>query len=105
MWIYRLWDFHVQVNAANSREYPDYLTNWMDTVILLHLLYSTILVLCNVSWDKLDDPAPWYYYPSQLFFNIALVGSTLITAVYFALLYSGGKLDIGSIHGHIMNGN
>ena len=34
MWIFRIYRFYKYWNVDNSREYSDYLTNWVDTLIL-----------------------------------------------------------------------
>ena len=106
MWIWRIWDFktnwHPGILPNDTRKYPDYLTNWNDTQVMIYLTYSVILVVFNLSWSKVHDPAPWYYYISQALYQIAVVNSTLITIVSFTLLPP--RFDTGAIHAHIMGG-
>ena len=53
MWIYRLIYIHIiepaekqelDANYTRFREYPDYMTNWGDTLVFLYLLFSTVVV-------------------------------------------------------------
>ena len=114
MWIWRLWDFHTNYPenrnypagrfSNGTREYSDYLTNWNDTIVMLYLGYSMILIFSNLSWSKVDDPAPWFYYISQLLYQFALVNSTLIIIVTYILLPHIADNATGHIHAHIMDG-
>ena len=54
LWSWRLVDFYILSPAKNweqdknftrTREYPDYLTNWGDTLIMIYMLYSTLLAI------------------------------------------------------------
>ena len=90
------------------REYPDYLTNWGDTMIMLYLTYSTILAIllfCRTkSFDSSrNDPVKWYYLPAQILFQVAANHALMITILYFVLLGGGDMTDHLNIHAHVMN--
>ena len=91
------------------REYPDYLTNWGDTMIMLYLTYSTILAILLFCQTKSTDssksgPIKWYYLPAQILFEVAANHAIMITILYFVLLGGGDMTDHLNIHAHVMNG-
>lgn len=102
MWVYRLW-LHGQI-YDESRIYSDYMTNWNDTLIMMHLLFSLVLIVIHFfhKFDKLNDAAPWYFYVHQLLFEFALVLALIVTTANYGILKEpvGGASDI---HGHVMN--
>ena len=102
MWIFRLWEFG-QINSDNAREYPDYLTNWNDTIVFMYLFLSTTTILLNINGRRLGEEAPWYYYSVQVLFELAAPTSVLVSAIYWTLL-SSGNFSAGNVHAHIMNG-
>ena len=126
LWSWRLVDFYIlspaekweeDKNYTRTREYPDYLTNWGDTLIMLYLLYSTLLAVRifylesrKVSGDIgkatrgfLETEIKWYYFPAQILLEIAAVLALLITILYFGLIGGGDLTDILNVHPHIIN--
>ena len=126
LWSWRLVDFYIlspaekweeDKNYTRTREYPDYLTNWGDTLIMLYLLYSTLLAVRifylearKVSGDigkatigYSEHGIKWYYFPAQILFEIAANLALLITILYFGLIGGGDLTDILNIHPHIIN--
>jgi len=102
MWIFRMWEFD-QINADNVREYPDYLTNWNDTIVFMYLFLSSGTILLNINGQRLTEEAPWYYYSVQVLFELAAPTSVLVSAIYWTLLASGTNYSAGNVHAHIMN--
>ena len=125
LWSWRLVDFYILSPAENweedknftrTREYPDYLTNWGDTIIMLYLLYSTLLAIRifyleyrrktgdigTVTMGFLENGVKWYYFPAQILFELAAVFALLITILYYGLM-GGGNNDILDIHPHVIN--
>ena len=126
LWSWRLVDFYIlspaekwekNKNYTRTREYPDYLTNWGDTLIMLYLLYSTLLAVRifylesrKVSGDIgkatrgfSELGIKWYYFPAQILLEIASVLALLITILYFGLIGGGDLTDILNVHPHIIN--
>ena len=103
-------------NFTRTREYPDYLTNWGDTIIMLYLLYSTLLAIRifyleyrrktgdigKATMHFSENGVKWYYFPAQILFELAAVFALLITILYYGLM-DGGDNDILSIHPHVIN--
>ena len=92
------------------REYPDYMTNWGDTMIMLYLTYSTILAIwlfcqneTTNSSSSRSGPFNWYYLPAQILFEVASSHAFLITILYFVLLGGGDLTDHLNVHAHVMN--
>ena len=125
LWSWRLVDFYILSPAENweedknftrTREYPDYLTNWGDTIIMLYLLYSTPLAIRifyleyrrktgdigTATMDFSQNGVKWYYFPAQILFELAAVFALLITILYYGLM-GGGDNDILNIHPHVIN--
>merc|ERR1712228_923249 len=100
MWTYRLSQFRAENDFP--RQYSDFLTNWNDTIIFLHLLYHLILLVSGIKNTNLDDPAPWYYYVHQLLYELALVLALLVTLVNYLVLEDEDR-DVGGVHSHMMN--
>ena len=134
MWIYRLVDFHIlspgeklkeDANYSRFREYPDYMTNWGDTINFLYLFVSTIVVyygefsglfdlrtwLLDFWCERKNDvsvaanPARFRHYVVQLLMEIATMWSIAVTGLYFIFLgdqFDGS--DETNVHAHVMNG-
>lgn len=117
-WMWRLIQFYIirpaekrEVNESyiRVREYPDYMTNWGDTMIMLYLTYSTILAIWLFSRTETTNsfsrasPFKWYYYPAQILFQVASNHAFLITILYFVLLGGGDLTDHLNVHAHVMN--
>ena len=69
----------------------------------MHLLFAHFLALFDFRRGRYRSPAPWWYYFSQLFFEIALVSSLLVVILYWALLAKGSLFTPENVHAHIMN--
>lgn len=127
LWAWRIIDFHILApaekweldkNYTRTREYPDYLTNWGDTLVMLYLLYSTVLAIrifylesrvssgdtgkATMSFAS-GNGVKWYYFPAQILFEIAATTAILITILYFGIMGGGDMSDILAVHSHIMN--
>jgi len=99
----------VNESYIRVREYPDYMTNWGDTMIMLYLTYSTILAIWLFSRTETTNSFSrasqfkWYYYPAQILFQVASNHAFLITILYFVLLGGGDLTDHLNVHAHVMN--
>jgi len=109
MWVFRLSNFRSRNELP--RLYSDYLTNWNDTLILMHLVCLLILIMTNLPFKnvaRLDEAAPWYYYVHQMLYEMCLPVALLVTIVNYGVLKDwgndeNGKIAVGSFHAHMIN--
>jgi len=113
MWIFTMVQldkraYSNETSPFYGKKYTDFLTNWNDTIILMYLLYSLIIVATNYGWKSLSEKAPWYYYIVQLGQEIALVTAVFVTFFFWFLLGKTHEFALyiklpESIHAHAMN--
>ena len=60
MWIFTIVQldkraYSNETSPFYGKKYSDFLTNWNDTIILMYLLYSLLIVATNYGWKSVSE--------------------------------------------------